>query len=127
MPLCYVASAFPLDRRPLGKYPLHTRAGSVFLLAATNIVGSAHRRENIQESDQYCASIIMINGRTLLQVIETMIMTAAKYTAEVLLPHVHLSCAAGGDNSLLMVNNVHCHRANAVQDYLERESIHRIM
>ncbi|GFW46686.1 transposable element Tc3 transposase [Trichonephila clavipes] len=95
--------------------------------------GTAYRPENIQEKDRYptCSimvwAVIMINGRTRLQVIANGIMTGQRYIDEVLLPHVRLFRGAVGDKFVFMDDNATCHRTLAVQDCLDSEGIQRLV
>ncbi|GFU52628.1 transposable element Tcb2 transposase [Trichonephila clavipes] len=95
--------------------------------------GTAYRPENIQEKDQYptCSimvwAVIMINGRTCLQVFANGTMTGQRYIDEGLLPHVRLFRGAVGDKFVFMDNNATCHRTLAVQDCLRSEGIQRLV
>ncbi|GFW26579.1 transposable element Tcb2 transposase [Trichonephila clavipes] len=95
--------------------------------------GTAYRPENIQEKDRYptCSIMvwagIMINGRTRLHVVANGTMTGQRYIDEVLLPHVRLFRGAVGDKFVFMDDNATCHRTLAVQDFLDREGIQRLV
>ncbi|GFV16361.1 transposable element Tcb2 transposase [Trichonephila clavipes] len=95
--------------------------------------GTAYRPENIQEKDRYptCSIMvwagIMINGRTRLHVVANGTMTGQRYIDEVLLPHVRLFHGAVGDKFVFMDDNATCHRTLAVQDFLDSESIQRLV
>ncbi|GFY06630.1 transposable element Tcb2 transposase [Trichonephila clavipes] len=70
---------------------------------------------------------IMINGRTRLNVVANGTMTGQRYIDEVLLPHVRLFRGAVGDKFVFMNDNATCHRTLTVQDYLDSESIQRLV
>ncbi|GFX62944.1 transposable element Tcb2 transposase [Trichonephila clavipes] len=95
--------------------------------------GSAYRPENIQEKDRYPTwkimvwTGIMINGRTRLHVVANGTMKGQRYIDEGLLPHVRLFRGAVGDKFVFMDDNATCHRTFAVQDFLDREGIQRLV
>ncbi|GFV85145.1 transposable element Tc1 transposase [Trichonephila clavipes] len=70
---------------------------------------------------------IMINGRTRLNVVANGTMTGQRYIDEVLLPHVRLFRGAVGDKFAFMDDNATCHRTLAVHDFLDSESIQRLV
>ena len=61
----------------------------------------------------------MINGRAP--------MTDQRYIDEILLPQICLFCGAVSDKFVFMDYNAACHRTLALQDYLDSESIPRLV
>ncbi|GFX81405.1 transposable element Tcb2 transposase [Trichonephila clavipes] len=68
----------------------------------------------------------MMDGRTGLHFFDTGLVTAQRYRDEVLEPYVHLLRGAVGPDFILMDDNVPCHRAVLIDDFLEMENIQRM-
>ncbi|GFX42288.1 transposable element Tc3 transposase [Trichonephila clavipes] len=69
---------------------------------------------------------IMMNGRTDLHFFDTGSVTAQRYKDEVLEPYVRLFRGAVGSDFLFMDDNIPCHRAALIDDFLETENIQRM-
>lgn len=69
---------------------------------------------------------IMFNGRTDLHVFAGGTVTAQRYRDEVLEPYVRLFRGAAGPHFIFMDDNARPHRAHLVDEFLEREDIHRM-
>ncbi|GFX93799.1 transposable element Tcb1 transposase [Trichonephila clavipes] len=69
---------------------------------------------------------IMMDGHTDLHFFDTGSVTAQRYRDEVLEPYVRLFRGAVGPDFIFMDDNVPCHRAVLIDDFLETENIQRM-
>ncbi|GFW78692.1 transposable element Tc3 transposase [Trichonephila clavipes] len=69
---------------------------------------------------------IMMDGRIDLHFFDTGSMTARTYRDEALEPYVRLFRGAVGSDFIFMDDNVPCHRAVLIDDFLETENIQRM-